>query len=357
MPRRPAALYARRPRRIARYARKKRSATAQSKQIVALSKTVAKIADISSVPLKLRWYRKLSFVDKTGLTAADNGKLTVYMCPIPVAPNQIADANPNDFMDTGPAATDGTFRKSKIWVTATDVNQKPRCTHRGGFINYKLSRTNLSLKFYTVMLIRAKSVVADQLSLQRSFQYFDATANPPVVAGEQATLLSGYDFIHNPQQTASDAITGFQMNPQMWDVLHKKTWKFGTNKPLLDPVVNPAGRPTTVGTPMRTEATGYIKIPSGGAVHKVWSTDHTQQASNLDYPHQRSEKNVFLVIFAQRGSVTTDPLIPVIDTAAGELKMTMQVRDNYSCSEGSITPQSTGNGELGRIRVRRRTRL
>lgn len=337
MPKRPRAMYSKR---VVRPRRAKTSALAK------LSKQVSKIAEISSVPLKLRWYRDEAFVDRTPLVEADSGKLTVYMCPMPVAPNQVADSAPADFGDTGPVATAaGNFRKSKIWVTATDVNQKPRCTHRGGYLTYQLTRTNLSLRYYKVMLIRAKTVVADQLSLQRQFQYFDTAATPPIVAGQSSRLVIGYDYIHNPNQGASEPITGIQMNPQMWDVLHSETFKFGTNKPLA----GFGAAPTTIGTKLRTDATGFIKLPAGGAVHKIWSSDHTQQATNLNYANQRSEKNVFLVIFAQKGSTTVDAdTQPLPDTPAGELKLTMQVRDNYSCSEGSLTPQTGGrNGRYG----------
>lgn len=349
MPYRPRTKY--RARGVANYARNNRSAYAQSKQIVSLSNKVSGLAEIASVPLKLRWYRSNDFIDRTVLTAPNSGAMTPYICPIPVAPNQRTNVQVADFCDTGPLAIQPQdFKKTKIWVTATDVNQKPRCTHRGGYLTYKLTRTNFSLRFYYVMLIRAKTVVADQLSLQRGFQFYAPTAAPPVIAGQNSTLLSGYDYIHNPTNNILDPITGVQMNPQMWEVLGQHTYKFGTNKPFLRPELSPQQLSNTVGTPMRTEATGYFKLPPGGAVHKIWSTDHTQQATNLDYINQRSEKNVFLVIFAQRGSMipSTEPggVQPVADLPAGELKLAMQVRDNYSCSEGSLTPhtgKATGN--------------
>lgn len=358
---RPKAMYSK------RFKRAPRGTYANSKAIKTLSNQISKVAEISSVPLKLRWYRSNNFVDRLGLTAGQSGVLTKYMCPIPVAPNQVGIGNVPDFGDTGPVGADigsvQDFKKSKIWVTATDVNQKPRCTHRGGYINYKLSRTNFSLRFYKVMLIRPKTVVADQLNLQRALQYFDAAAVPdPVVAGQNAHLVEGYDYIHNPVTTVLDPVTGVQMNPQMWEVLATHTHKFGTNKPFLRPELSPNSLANTIGNTMRTEANGYFKIPAGGAVHKIWSTDHTQQATNLDYKNQRSEKNLFLVIFAQRGSMipSTEPggTQPVADLPAGELKLSMQVVENYSCSEGSLTPQTGGarRGGLwygGRRRIRR----
>lgn len=354
MPRRFKPMYS--SKKVAKRAKKRTGAKAQSKQIVALSKQISKIADISSVPLQLRWQRSNTFIDRLPLTAGESGKLSKYICPMPVAPNQVGGGGA-DFADTGPVALQQLdFKKQKIWVTATDVNQKPRCTHRGGYITYKLSRTNFSLRFYKVMLIRAKTVVADQLSLQRGFQFYSPTANPPIIAGQNSNLVEGYDYIHNPIITVLDPITGVQMNPQMWDVLYSKTFKFGTNKPFLRPELSPNSLANTIGNTMRTEATGYIKLPAGGAVHKIWSTDHTQQATNLDYVNQRSEKNVFLVIFAQKGSMipSTEPggTQPVADLPAGELKLSFQVRDSYSCSEGSLTPQSGHVRRRGRPRGR-----
>jgi len=326
---------------VARRAKKNKSAAAQAKQIATLSHQVSSIAEISSVPLQLRWQRSSQFIDRTPLTAANSGTLTHYICPLPVAPNQVAAANPADFGDTGPntiiPADD--FKKSKIWITATDVNQKPRCTHRGGYITYKLNRSNISLRYVKVMLVRTKPAIADQLSLQRGFQYYDPTAG--IAAGQNSNLLKDYDYIHNPVTTVNDPVTGVQMNPQMWDVLGVHSYKFGTDKPFI--VSNAGNEANTVGTPMRTDATGYFKLPSGGAVHKIWSSDHTQQATNLDYRNQRSEKNVFLIVFCQRGSTINDPLTqPLPDIADGEMKLSFQVRDTYSCSEGSLTPQTGG---------------
>ena len=211
------------------------------------------------------------------------------------------------------------------------------------------------------MLVRTKPQIADQLSLQRGFQYYDPTAG--IAAGQNSNLLKDYDYIHNPVTTVNDPVTGVQMNPQMWDVLGMHSYKFGTDKPFI---VSAAGNEAnTVGTPMRTDATGYFKLPSGGAVHKIWSADHTQQATNLDYRNQRSEKNVFLIVFCQRGSIISDPLTqPLPDTPEGEMKLAFQVRDTYSCSEGSLTPQTGGTharrgrprGSYGRGRGRGRGR-
>lgn len=347
-------------RKVAKYAKRSTGARAQSKQIASLSRQISKVAEISSVPLELRWQRSNMFVDRVALGAANSGQLTKYVCPIPVAPDQVAIVDDPNFGDTGPntALNNMDFKKAKIWVTSTDANQKPRCTHRGGYLTYKLARTNFSLRFITVMLVRTKPAIADQLSLQRAFQFFDDATVPPTVAGQNSRLVEGYDYIHNPITTILDPITGIQMNPQMWDVLGKHTYKFGTNKPFLRPELSPESLANTIGNTMRTDATGYFKLPAGGAVHKIWSSDHTQQATNLDYKNQRSEKNVFLVIFAQRGSMipSTEPggTQPVADLPLGELKMSMQVRDNYTCSEGSLTPQ-TGTG-MGRAHVARKRR-
>lgn len=328
---------------VARRARRKKSAYAQSKQIATLSRQVSRVAEISSVPLQLRWQRSNMFINRTALTPGNSGNLEPYICPIPVAPNQVAAGDVHDFGDSGPnqnqtiAATD--FRKAKVWVTATDVNQKPRCTHRGGYLTYKLQRANTSLRYVKVMLIRTKPSIADQLSLQRGFQFYDPTNN--VIAGQNSTLLKDYDYIHNPVTTINDPVTGIQMNPQLWDVLGSHTYRFGTDKLYI---VDQGALPnTTIGTPMRTDATGYFKLPAGGAVHKIWSADHTQQATNLDYRNQRSEKNVFLVVFAQRGSIIPDPIVqPLADVPEFEMKLSLQVRDSYSCSEGSLTPQTGG---------------
>lgn len=351
MPRRFRPMYS--SKRVARRAKKRTGAKSQSKQIQALSRQVSKIAEISSVPLQLRWQRQNSFVDREALTAANSGNLTVYMCPIPVAPSQVG-ANVANFADTGPLAIGANdFKKTKVWITATDVNQKPRCTHRGGYLTYKLSRPNISLRYIKVMLIKSKSSVADQMSLQRSLQYFDANSAPPLIAGQSARLIENYDYIHNPVTTINDPVTGVQINPQMWEVLAQRTHKFGTEKPFIPTQAQPIS-PNAIGQSMRTEATGFFKIPAGGAVHKIWSTDHTQQATNLDYVNQRSEKNVFLVIFSQRGSTITDPSVQVIaDVPANELKLSLQVRDTYSCSEGSLTPQAGGTSKRGRGRPRK----
>ncbi|AXH77120.1 MAG: putative capsid protein [Cressdnaviricota sp.] len=337
---------------VARRAKKNKGAYAQSKQIASLSRQVSRVAEISSVPLQLRWQRSNNLINRTPLTAGNGGNLEPYICPIPVAPNQLGAGDIHDFGDNGPnqdqaiPATD--FRKSKIWITATDVNQKPRCTHRGGYLTYKLQRANVSLRYVKVMLIRAKPSIADQLSLQRGFQFYDPTNN--VIAGQNSTLLKDYDYIHNPVTTVNDPVTGIQMNPQIWDVLGSHSYKFGTDKLYI--ADNGALPNNTVANPMRTDATGFFKLPAGGAVHKIWSADHTQQATNLDYRNQRSEKNVFLVIFAQRGSIITDPdTQPLPDVPEWEMKLAMQVRDTYSCSEGSLTPQTRGGGR-GRGRPR-----
>ena len=341
MPRRYRALYS--SKRVARRAKYRKSARSQAKQIASLSHQISKVAEISSLPLQLRWSRTNSFIDRDPLTAGNSGTLTTYICPIPIAPNQQGPLAP-DFGDTGPVATDADdFKKSKVWITSVDANQKPRCTHRGGYITFKLNRINISLRFVKVMLIRARPSIADQISLQRQMQYFEPTANPPILAGQSSRLILGYDFIHNPTSSIHDSITGYQMNDQIWEVLGSKTYKFGSDKPFIAAQTTPIP-PNAIGNPMRTTATGYFKLPRGGAVHKIWSQDHTQQSTNLDYKNQRSEKNVFLVVFSQRGCTTVDvKLQPIADAPANELKLSMQVRDTYSCSEGSLTPY-TGNG-------------
>jgi hypothetical protein len=218
-------------------------------------------------------------------------------------------------------------------------------------MTYKLQRSNISLRYIKVMLVRTRPAIADQMSLQRSYQYYDPATN--VIAGQNSILIKDFDYIHNPVTTINDPVTGIQMNPQMWEVLGSHTYRFGTDKAFI--VEQGATQTNTIGNKMRTDATGYFKLPAGGAVHKIWSADPTQQPTNLDYKNQRSEKNVFLVVFAQRGSTITDAgeTQQLPDVPAWETKLSFQVRDNYSCSEGSLTPQSasTGTGMRRRRRV------
>lgn len=336
---------------VAKTAVKKRPGPkSQGAQIAKLASAVSDLADASAVPLCLQWQRfqnKLSSValDLTAGTG-NGGQLIKYVCPIPIAPSVTAGT----FLDnSGIAAAQGEFKKTKVWITGPDATNKPRVKHMGSELTYFMQRGNLSERYVTVALISANSAVADQLIKARDMQ---------TTLGATALLQEQYDYVYNQSTQAADQqdepMTGFEFNPQYWNVHYKRVHKFGCARA---DIASSATLGTLASTACPTSATGTIKIPAKGAVYSVAALDPTQTPTAQTYAQQRAEKCMFLVVLSQRGSASpagvgnSNP-----DNQEGELVMSFACKDRYLCTDGSITPHSgyfrAGGGARGAKRQR-----
>lgn len=312
-------------RRTRAYTKRRRTSTVKT-----LARKVRALTRATWAPYTLQWNRpKLPFCH--GWDPADGTKTPVanapfvYLCPCPITPSvqipntQYGAFNPRgQWSDNGCGATvtGGVnrflFRKARTFIQSTNALEAGLCKHTGTTLTYRITQSQRDMQQYTVMLLSIKKDVADQMSLQRQFQFYEedqttySPTNIPEAPGFASRLDEGEDYIMLGDQknsqgsfSALDPVHSVMINHKIWTVHHRRKFTLGFNT---------EGTPSTTSTQMSTGnsaqqpnlATGTCKIPAQGVLRYVAKpNDKTVQATELGYANQQSEQIFMLAIFGK----------------------------------------------------------
>lgn len=320
-----------------------------------LSRKVAKLSRSVWTSYNLQWSRPAAefALGPAGVdgTVAEINRPFVYMCPIPVAPSvQVPGGNASPDVNS-PAGTFSDnacnsvypnnekriqFLKGRTFITSTNATQSANIRHNGSTMKWRITQAQAQYREYTIMMISPRKDVADQLSLQRSLQYFtgdqrlsqSSNADAP---GFNAGLNEGEDYImlgdQGPQASAVGTTSSVMLNSKSWKTHYKRVITLGHTSVNINGAItlqqNRGSMATDNTGQTATLASGTIKIPKAGSMRYVAKIDdHTVQATELGFSNQSSEDLYYLVIFGK------NPVnLSVLDLNP---KLSFQVLDSYS---------------------------
>ncbi|AXH76321.1 MAG: putative capsid protein [Circoviridae sp.] len=283
------------PRTLRRKNIKRRTgAKAQSKQIMALTRSVAKMNSEQTNKVRTCWQRN-------NLPIGAGAIATPYICPLPYA---LCDPLGNSpvggaqvWSDNRVNASQPTFQKRLVFGYAEASANSNKIYHTGGKLRYSLYTDEPSYTKVTICLIRAKKKQADQLITDRNFKGSTGAGS----AGSEARIYDDVDYtVHNGTGGPNDTWYGAEINRKYWDVLYKREVALGSIKDLSASTVT---RVTPVDTPKNNSlvATGSISLPAAGEIKAVGYLTSTAPAGSSatameqQYVDQRNEDSLYLV--------------------------------------------------------------
>lgn len=231
----------------------------QSKQILALTKTVSRLTKSNYETVMTVWNRP-------GLTCETlTAGVNAYICPIPISmancygQNTLNTAGDPDqrlqWTDNLNLAAMDPFRKVPLFGSSEAARDSPEVTHMGSTLKYRFVNEEPSFSTYTIFLIRPKQRQSNQLVVDRQLKNGSALS---ALNGAGGFLEQGTDYITHPN------VLGTDMNRKYWTVLYKRTINFShPNATAINANVNPANTNTRNNSIV---AEGTIKIPAGGAI-------------------------------------------------------------------------------------------
>lgn len=331
-----------------RYAKKSRRRTVKKRSTIkrrrtptvkTLARRVNSLTRATWAPYTLQWSRpRLPFT--WGYDPADSTKTPVpnapfvYLCPIPVAPSvqfpsQASGANNprGAWSDNGCGATVAgglnrfVFGKGRTFIQSTNTTESGLCKHVGTTVTYRITQTQRDMQQYTVMLLSIKKDVADQMSLQRSLQYFQgdqttgSSTNFIEAPGYKAELDESEDYIalgdQKPTGSTSfanvDPVHSVMINKQIWKVHYRKKFTLGFNT-FNGPISDTSTQMSTGNAAQQPNlATGSVRVPGQGILRYVSKIqDKTVNAQELNYANQQSEQVFLLAIFGKNPASIAD---------------------------------------------------
>jgi len=279
-----------------RNVKRRTSAKAQSRQIMALSRSVSSITRKQFAKIHTVWQRNMLSVETT------TGGVQAYICPIPYVPgNPVGASQPG-----GPVAwTDNLslsatgFTKKTVFGVAREAATSNLIYHTGGCLKWQFVTNEPTFSKYYVFLIKPKPGMADQLIKDRQFK--GGTTLVPTL-GAAASLTQDLDYIVHEEGLTGGTVFGAQMNPKYWTTLYSREITAGAN--------NAGDRTQNVnynapGSAALTSLTarGTIKLPAGGMIKNASvasqsGTGNAAQATSWEvgYGDQENENGVFLVV-------------------------------------------------------------
>ncbi|AXQ66358.1 MAG: putative capsid protein [Cressdnaviricota sp.] len=268
-------------------------AKAQSKQIMALSRTVSKMNREQLDRVRTCWQRNNLPIGSGGAIA------TPYICPIPYAMCDPLGASPvpnaTVWSDNRVIASQPTFSKRLVFGYAEASAGSNKIYHTGGKLRYQIFTEEPSYTKLTLCLIRAKKKQADQLITDRDLKASSGGGQ----AGSASKLYDDVDYtVHNGNGGTLDTWYGAEINRKYWDVLYTREVALGAIKDLSASNVT---RVTPVTRPKNNSlvATGTIPLPAGGEIKAVGyaTTQNESPATAMEqqYLDQRNEDSCYLV--------------------------------------------------------------
>jgi len=267
---------------------------AQSKQIMALTRSVASMNREQTNKIRTCWQRN-------NLPIGAGAIASPYICPLPYALCDPLGQSPvtgsQQWSDNRVNASQPTFSKRLVFGYAQASKNSNKIYHTGGKLRYTLYTQEPSHTKVTICLIRAKRKQADQLILDRTFKASSGGGS----AGSASKLYDDIDFtVHNGAGGPNDTWYGAEINRKYWDVLYKREVALGSIK---DTFASSVVRTTPVDTPKNNSliATGSISLPASGEIKSVGyqtqvdPTNKSASAMEQQYLDQRAEDSLYLV--------------------------------------------------------------
>lgn len=191
---------------------------------------------------------------------------------------------------------------------------------------------------YTVCLMSVKKDVADQMSIQRSLQYYEGDqtitsgTTRAKAPGFEAMLNEGEDYIAlgdqrnlSGQFIEADPVHSVMINHQIWKVHQRRKFTLGYNTTSQTPSTTSTQMMTGNDAQQPNLATMTLRIPGQGILRYVAKPDDkTVQATELGFANQQSEQAFYLVIFGKNGNTA-----PTEATDNNQPKLSIQALDSY----------------------------
>jgi len=282
-----------------RNVKRRTGAKAQSRQIMALSRSVSSITRKQFAKVHTTWQRNMLTVEGT------TGGVQAYICPIPYVPgNPVGASQPGGtvvWTDNLSLASQSSFAKKAVFGVAREAATSNEIYHTGGCIKWQFLTNETTFSKYYMFLIKPKPGMADQLIKDRRFK-----AGLPLNAtlGAASALTQDLDYVVHEEGLTGGTVFGAQMNPKYWTTLYQKEITFGRNlagATDAQQIFNynaPGSAALTALT-----ARGTIKLPAGGmiknsSVASQSGTGNAGQATSWEvgYGDQENESGVYLVV-------------------------------------------------------------
>lgn len=248
-----------------RNVKKRVGARAQSKQIMALSRSVSSITRKQFANVHTVWQRNMLSVETV------SGGVNAYICPIPYAPGNPVGASqsggPVQWTDNLSIASQASYQKKAIFGVAREAGTSNEIYHTGGVIKWQFITNEPAFSKYYVFLIKPKKAYADQLTIDRRLK--GAIALNPTL-GSAAELTRDLDYVVHDEGLTGGTVFGAQMNPKYWTTLYQKEITSG-NVPQPVPTTSNNSNFNMPGSAALTALTarGTIKLPAGGMLKNV----------------------------------------------------------------------------------------
>jgi len=280
-----------------RNVKRRTGAKAQSRQIMALSRSVSSITRKQFAKVHTTWQRNMLTVEGT------TGGVQAYICPIPYVPgNPVGASQPGGqvvWTDNLSLASQSSFSKKAVFGVAREAATSNEVYHTGGCIKWQFITNEPTFSKYYMFLIKPKPGMADQLIKDRQFK-----AGLPLNAtlGAAAALTQDLDFVVHEEGVTGGTVFGAQMNPKYWTTLYQKEITAGANNAGdRTQNINYNAPGSAALTPLT--ARGTIKLPAGGmiknsSVASQSGAGNAGQATSWEvgYGDQENESGVYLVI-------------------------------------------------------------
>lgn len=274
--------------------KRRKSANAQSKQILSLARQVKMLTRTNTSLIRTSWARGQERIQ----TLTSSG--TPFICPIPY---HMMD--PNDSFTPGSGITTTwrsnlfqvpAFRKKLVFGTADAAINSNKIRHTGSVIKWQMESTEASYSKVTLLLVRAKRGMADQLAADRALL---GTSVPYGPDGSSDHFKRDVDYVVHDIPTSitsggSNTFHSVTWNTKYWDVLYQKQVAFGhPNAQGFIPQVMAANI-----SPQNNAmvATGQIRMPACGMIRSTAKDPSgVTKACELGLVDQRNENACYLV--------------------------------------------------------------
>lgn len=288
----------RRPRALSsRNIKRRKGASAQSRQIMALSKSLQRMSRKQFARVHTVWQRDMLSVESI------TGGVQAYICPLPYVPcNPDGASQPGGqipWTDNLSLAGQPGFSKKAVFGVAREAATSNEIYHTGGLLKWQMVTNEPTMSKYSLFLIRPKRSMADQLTIDRKLKQ-GTTLQPN--AGFAAFLQEDIDYVVHGEGIQGGTTFGTQINRKYWDVLYRREITLGANSTGGDRSetvnYNAPGNYSQTGL----TAAGSIKLPAGGmikcanVVQQIGQGNAGQATSwEVNYAQQENSSGLFLV--------------------------------------------------------------
>jgi len=290
--------------------RRRRGAKAQSRQIMALSRSVSSLTRKQFAKVHTTWQRNMLSVESL------TGGVQAYICAIPTAPGNPAGASQPGgqvtWADNLSLAAQPTYTKKAIFGVAREAATSNEIYHTGGNIKWQMQTNEAAFSKYYIFLVRPKKGMADQLVKDRNLKGSSGTA----AIGSGGFLQQDLDFVVHEEGLTGGTLFGAQMNPKYWTTLYRREVTFGRTEAggVASQYFNynaPAG--SAGGAQTLINARGTIKLPAGGMIKNASvtsqsGTGNAAQATSWEvgFGDQENDSGCYLVVINNGVSVDGD---------------------------------------------------